>query len=238
MSILGSKILKIIFAASTTFLISTYTAHSISLENIGIKGGMIWIGNTTSNPDEPVAAPHPVNTVIGVSFPIRFTSYFSLAPELRYYGQLYGIEYGRPVPVELESDDSSFVVGLLLEPRAVFDIQLIESLTLAVYASPTFLFRIPTRSWGEVDRGEIVAYQFGMGRYFYPEAGFAVDWELPFQIGSESAESHNGAEIHLVLDLSVYFPLFHAWDEEGGKFHDQFMASGVLGLRFFLPSPT
>ena len=206
---------------------------------------MIWIGNEPANSDGKAAAPHPLSSIFGVSFPIRFTSYFSLSPELRYYGQRYGIEYGRPVPVEIEFANSAFVVGLLLEPRAIFDFQIIESVVLAAYVAPAFLFRIPATTWGEVDRDEIAAYQYGMGRFFYPEVGFTVDWELPFRVHSNQAprlsdgeisidKRNAGIEIHFLVDLNVYFPLFHAWEDEEPKFYDQLMASGVVGLRFYL----
>ncbi len=247
MTIRNITIAKVIFLVSTSFFLSTLAVYSISLESIDVKAGTIWIGNAPAGSDEKDVAPHPLTTIVGVSLPIRFTSYFSFSPELRYYGQLYGIEYGRTVPVEIEFADSAFVLGLLLEPRVSFDFRIIESLTLAAHASPAFLFRIPARTWGKADRGEIAAYQYGMGRFFYPEVGFSVDWELPFRIRPEKTQSPNeggfaedepGIEIHFLVDLNVYFPLFHLWDGEAQKFYDQLMVSGVVGLKFFLPQST
>ncbi len=207
----------------------------------------MWIGNAPADPEEKDAAPDPLTTVVGISFPIRFTGFFSISPELRYFGHPYGVEYGRPVPVEMEFRDWTWVFGLLLEPRAVFDFRITESLSMGGYISPSFLFRIPGRVWGEVNRGEIVAYHYGMGRFFYPQAGLTLSWKLPFDIRSEKAESLNegeftepepydGIAVHLVVDLSAYFPLFHAWDGEQLHFYDQLMSTGVVGLRFFLPS--
>ncbi len=231
-----------------SFLIPAVALHSINLESVDVKGGLIWIGNAPADPDGEDAAPNPLTTIIGVSLPVRFTSFFAVKPELRYYGLPYGVEYGRPVPVEMEFADWAWVLGILVEPRAVFDFQILKTLSLSAYASPTFLFRIPARTWGDADRGVIAAYQYGMGRFFYPEVGIVVDWELPFRTQSLEAESLNeneraenepykGIELHFVADLNVYFPLFHAWDEEGRKFYDQFMTSGAVGLRFFFPPP-
>ncbi len=234
---------KIIILTAIAFLTTAVAVYSINLESVDIKGGMMWIGNETGD-----AAPSPLTTIVGVSLPIRFASFFALEPELRYYGQPYGIEHGRPVPVEIEFAKWAWVLGFFLEPRAVFDFRIVDTLTLSPYISPTFLFRIPARNWGDADSGAIAAYQYGMGRFFYPEVGLIVDWELPFRIRSFQAESLNedgftemppyeGIEIHFVVDLNVYFPLFHAWDDEERKFYDQFMTSGVVGLRFFFPSP-
>jgi hypothetical protein len=225
-------------------VLSTPALFSINVESIDVKGGMIWIGNEEVVVND--AAADPLLTIVGVSVPIRFTSFFTLAPELRYYGLPYGIEYDRPVPIEIEFARWAFVLGFLLEPRAVFDFQLADNLSLAAYVSPTFLFRIPARIWDDADRGEIAAYQYGMGRFFYPEVGAVLDWELPFRIRSYQAESVNegdfeevaheeGTEVHLVVDLNVYLPLFHVWDDEERKFYDQLMVTGVVGLRFFLP---
>lgn len=233
--------------ATVFLLIPFFPAYAINLESIDVKGGMIWIGNAPVDDAEIDAAPDPLTTVVGVSLPVRFTSFFSLAPELRYYGLPYGVEYGRPVPVEIEFADWPWVMGFLLEPRALFDFKVAPTLSLAAYVSPTFLFRIPARTWGDVDRGEIAAYQYGKGRFFYPEIGLTVDWELPFHIRSGRAETLNegefdevepdeGIPIHLVADLNAYFPLFHAWDGESLRFYDQFMASGTVGLRFSLPA--
>ena len=243
MRIRSSCNFKIILLTSISFLIPALAVYSINLESVDIKGGMIWIGNETGD-----TAPSPLTTIIGVSLPIRFSGFFALEPELRYFGLPYGVEHGRPVPVEIEFADWAWVLGFFLEPRAVFDFQIIDTLTLSPYVSPTFLFRIPARRWGDADRGEIAAYQYGMGRFFYPEIGLIVDWELPFRINSPEAETLNegdfpeadpyeGIEIHFIADLNVYFPLFHTWDDEERQFYDQFMTSGVVGLRFFFPTP-
>ncbi len=228
-------------AITAVILLLPLSLHALALESIDVKGGLIWIGNA------PVAAPDPFLATTGVSVPIRFASFFLLAPELRYIGIPYAIEYGRPVPVEMEFMNSVFVLGFLLEPRALFDFQITDSFSLGAYLSPSFLIRIPGKVWDNGERAPIAAYQYGMGRFFYPEAGLTVDWKLPFSTRSAEAEAMNngeftdpppyeGIDIHLVVDLNAYFPLFHAWDGEGLPFYDQFMASGVVGLRFFLPN--
>jgi len=226
---------------------SLSAAHSIHLESIDVKAGMIFIGNSPVDVDEKDAAPSPLTSILGVSFPIRFTSFFSLAPELRYFGVPYGVEYGRPVPVEVEFAQWSWVMGFLLEPRAYFSFPVAESFSIGAYVSPTFLFRIPAKTWGGASPTLIAAYQYGKGRFFYPEVGITLDWRIPYQRRSEEAEALNdgkfkdiepygGIAIHLFVDLGVYFPLFHAWDGEGLRFYDQLMATGLVGLRFFLPT--
>jgi len=242
-----SKIAKSIYLAALIFFLFSPVLLSADLESIDVKGGVIWIGNEPVDAEGKDAAPHPLTTVVGVSLPIRFSTIFALVPELRYYGLPYGMEYGRAVPVEIEFASWPWVLGFLLEPRAVFDFRLADTLTISPYLSPTFLIRIPVPNRYSADIDEIAAYQYGMGRFFYPEAGVVLDWRLPFRNRSPLAESLNeegftgeppyeGIEIHFIVDLNAYFPVFHIWDGEERKFYDQFMASGAVGLRFLLPA--
>lgn len=237
---------KVICLTACIFLLPSVVLFSADIESIDVKGGVIWIGNEPADTEGKDAAPHPLATVVGVSLPIRFSSLFSLVPELRYYGLPYGMEYGRAVPVEIEFASWPWVLGFLLEPRAVFDFHLADTLTISPYASPTFLFRIPVPNRYSTDIEAIAAYHYGMGRFFYPEVGVVLDWELPFRNRSPLAETLNeegfneeppyeGIEIHFVVDVNAYFPVFHIWDGEERKFYDQFMASGAVGLRVFLP---
>ncbi len=216
--------------------------YSADLEGVTVKGGMIWIGNAPADADTPMA-PSPLTTVIGAAFPIRFSSVFLFVPELRYYGAPYGIENDRVVPVEEEFADWAWVMGLLVEPRAVLDFRIRRDLNIGLYASPTLLLRIPARRWGDVDGAAIAAYQYGDGRFFYPEVGFYFDWEFPFNIESAEAVAVNEGEfadpdtdtgpvLRLVFDFNAYFPLFHAWDGEGLPFYDQLMLSGTIGIKF------
>lgn len=224
-------------------LFAALLSYSLGLESFDIKSGMIWIGNAAVDPAGTDAAPSPLTTVVGISLPIRLSNIFLIAPELRYYGVPYGMEYGRAVPVEQEFADWAWVMGLLIEPRAVFDFPIQRWLSLGVYVSPTILVRIPARTWGAADTTAIASYLYDQTRYLYPEVGFYFDWRIPSNKRSIEAESLNEGEfekpegeegivINLVVDLGAYFPIFHIWDGENAPLWDQFMVSGTIGLKF------
>ena len=222
--------------------ISLLQLSAADLEGINAKGGLLWIGNAGED-----AAPNPLTTISGVSFPIRINDFFLFEPEARFFGYYYGMEYGRAVPVEKEFADWTFVIGMLLEPRAVFDFGVHPSLHIGGYAATALLARIPTRRWGNVNVGSIAGYQYQKMRFLYPEVGAYLDWRVPLKLASSEADAVNEGEfgdtggeppfrLQFLVDISVYFPLFHAWDGETAiPFYDQMMVSGTVGLRFFLP---
>jgi hypothetical protein len=231
--------LRTVSAVIILFVILSTPLFSADLESIDVKGGLLWIGNAGS-------APPPLTTITALSFPIRFNSYFLLVPEVRYFGLAYGMQSGRAVPVEEEYANWAFVMGLLLEPRAVFDFAVHPALNLGAYATTAFLARIPARRWGAPDVPAIAAYQYQKMRFFYPEFGVYLDWKVPLHVSSPEADAVNEGEfgrtggdepfkMQLLVDLNVYLPLFHAWDGEGSiGFYDQLMVSGTVGLRFYL----
>lgn len=221
--------------------------YAIEIEGVQVNGGMIWIGNAQIDSAVPVA-PSPLTTTAGVSLPIRFGTFFVLSPRISYYGVPYGVDAGRVVPVEIEYADWAYVMGFLIAPRAVFDLQVARTLNIGAYASPTLALRVPARAWGTVDRSTIASYHYGGGRFFYPETGFYIDWNVPLRSRSLEAETINEGDfeeeesaparsIHFVADFSAYFPLFHAWDGEGLPFWDQMMVTAMIGLRFAVGSP-
>lgn len=218
------------------FLASSLSA--INIESVDVSGGVIWIGNTGDN-----TAPSPITSTLAVSIPIRFASFLLMVPELGYFGIPYGIENNRTVPVEIEFKDSVFVASFLVSPRVLFAFNLGSSLMLGASISPAVVVRIPTLAWGEGEnqREQIVEYQHGSARFFYPEVGFMFDWAVPRRVDipeemGEAEESTDAGKsrVHLAVSVRGYLPVFHLWDGEDLPFHDQLMVSGSAVLRFFL----
>ena len=187
--------------------------------NVDINGGIIWIGNA-----EPEGAPSPLLNTLTVSLPIRFSNYFSFSPEFGFFGTQYGFSDGslKVVPLEREAPDAAWILSVLVEPFFTFDLNLSETISIGLLAAPVFLLRVPTVSWGEgtAQLGEITAYLYESGRFFYTAAGLSFSWA-----------AHEN--VSLIARVKSYLPVFHIWDNETYPFHDLMMISGTIGFRFF-----
>ena len=163
----------------------------------------------------------------GLTIPLRLNPYLLLLPSLEIYGTNYGFEPGdvKAVPVEIEYASGAWVMAFLLDTAVAFDISLSEQANFGIFAAPAFLFRLPLFPWPEEESSDLttrlVEYLYGSGRFFYPEVGIYFHYKL-FE------------SIALKIQARALFPLFHAWDEEGVEFHDQFVVLGSIGFRFLL----
>jgi hypothetical protein len=201
-------------------IISVSTFSDIGVRrSIDIHGGMIWIGNA-----EPEGAPSPLLNIISVSLPIRFSNYFSFSPEFGFFGTQYGFSDGslKVVPLEREAPDAGWILSVLVEPIFTFDLNLSDRISIGLLAAPVFLLRVPTVSWGEgsAQLGEITAYLYESGRFFYTTAGLSFSWA-----------AHEN--VSLIARVISYLPVFHIWDNESYPFYDMLMLSGTIGFRVF-----
>ncbi len=178
--------------------------------------GLLWMGNT-----EVESAPSPLITTVGASVPFPLPGRFGFAADLTLFGQPYLLtDEGRAVPAEIEYREV-LVLGMALNPYFTFDLFTSEKISLAVLASPSFIFRIPTIAWdsGGENRGDMASYLFGSGRYIFPALGVSGVWgwfpRLP-----------------ITFKLVSFFPLFHLWDGEGLPFRDQLMIQVSFGFLF------
>ncbi|HUX13689.1 MAG TPA: hypothetical protein VMW87_11720 [Spirochaetia bacterium] len=204
------------------------TAHCFALtfSDIEARGGSIWIGNgyTVDKNGNPVqwSDVSPLVGTLGVDLGIPISQNLSVRPAL----DLFGIQYaqtasGKVVPTQIETANAVLMIGALLSAPVSYTWDLNSSLSISAGASPSFLFRIPTLSYGTPDRSAITSYMYQSLRFFYPEVqgSLLYKFQKTFQFG---------------IALRGLFPIFHLWDGESMPIWDQMMVSGTLFLRFLL----
>lgn len=192
--------------------------NALSLSTVDVRSGILWLG---SSGDGQVVAPSPVLNVWGVSLPLSISSSFVLVPEIDFFGTQYQLYGSRAIPTEIEYRSSVWLLDVLVDPAVRYQIRLSKSLTWGLELSPAFIFHIPTVSWDLSSQqiGQITGYFYSRGRFFYPEVGTSLLYQLLPNIGLE-------------FRVRSFFPIFHLWDGEGLPFFDQLMIDGSIGLRF------
>jgi hypothetical protein len=208
------------------FLAAFSLAAQVKVESFDVRGGVCFVGNAEEN-----SAPSPLVNTAGIALPIRFTSFFSIAPELDFYLIPYGKPTGvdRPVPVEIEQRDRIQVLTLLFDPAFVFSGNVTDDVALGGSIHPGFFFRIPTLAYddGDLIRDEMTEYFYSYGRFFSPGVGVFVNWRIYDNFGFS-------------FRTRVFFPLSHAFDkDETGTdlsipFYDNLIVSATVGFRFLL----
>jgi hypothetical protein len=227
---------------------SAPVVFGLDLPGIDISGGPLWIGNgagiersyTDENGDtvrndnpatEPEGGPSPLLMAGGVGLPLEFTDLLSLEPELSFFGTQYqladqaatdGSTVPKAVPTEIEYAASLWVLTVMVNVPFRLTFHPVDKISLGGGIHTALLFRIPTLGWGgdDLDRASIAAYFYKKLRFYYPGAGFFLNWKFSERLGFH-------------FRLAALFPIFHLWDGENIKFYDQLMLLGRVGLRFY-----
>ncbi len=216
--------IRSIVAAAIWLFCATVPTFALTIGDIEARGGIIWIGNgyTVDKNGNPVqwSDVSPLVGTVGIGIGIPISQGLSARPAL----DLFGIQYaqttsGKVVPTQIETANAVLMIDALLSVPLTYTWNLNSSLSISAGASPSLLFRIPTLSYGNPDRGAITSYMYQSARFFYPEvqASLLYKFQKTFQFG---------------IALRGLFPIFHLWDGEGMPFWDQMMISGILFLRF------
>jgi hypothetical protein len=90
-----------------------------------------------------------------------------------------------------------------------------------------FFLRFPfelQNSGIQSDENSALAWFYGSGRFFYPETRFFLRW-------------HISDPVDLLVNLRVFYPVFHIWDGANQPFWDQLMVSTGVGFGIRLHSP-
>ncbi len=201
-------------------------AWALSVSDIEARGGLIWVGNgyTVDSSGQPVqfSDVSPLAGTVGIDFGIPLSSRLTWRPAL----DLFGIQYaetssGKVVPTQIESANAVLMLNALVSLPFLLTWDVGSSLSISAGISPSLLFRIPTLSYGNPDRGAITSYMYQSLRFLYPEiqASLLYEFQKTFQFG---------------ITLRGLYPIFHFWDGESVPFWDQMLVSGVLFLRFVL----
>jgi hypothetical protein len=203
------------------------TAPALSLTDIDANASILAIG---TYPPAGYGGPNPALTyLLGVSVPLRFTNIFFLEPGLELFGTYYEWTYdsATSVPTVYESAGSFFTLGVLISAQAGVSFPVSSAVSLGGSLGLDFLLRFPlefSNPLPESINGKQPAlnYFFGAGRFFYPETRLFMRWAMT-------------PAMAFLVNLRLFFPLFHAWDGLGQPFLDQFMGSAGVGIAFTLP---
>ena len=198
---------------------------AISLDEIDANASLMLIGSV---PPAGYGGPSPIVQLLGASLPISLSSWFVLEPMLELFGTDYEWTdtFATAVPAAVESGGGFFTLGTLISLHAGVRLPIAKAVSLGLSIGPDFLLRFPLEFFNNLPasvagRAPAQAYFFADGRFFYPESRLFFRWQF-----SES--------LVMVINLRVFYPLFHAWDGLGQPFIDQFMVSAGLGLGFRL----
>ena len=209
-----------------SFLCAPARASALSVTDIDVRLGLMWIGNAytvdSSGNAVQFSAVSPLTGTVGIDLGIPLSSSLTFRPGLDLFGiQYYETPGGKVVPTSIEAPNALLMIDALVSLPVVYTWNLGNSWSLSAGASPSLLFRIPFIPYGDPDVGAITAYMYKSLRFFYPEiqGSLLYDFQKRFQFG---------------ITLRGLAPIFHLWDGEGVAFWDQLMVSGILFLRFSL----
>jgi hypothetical protein len=203
--------------------VAAVAGYGFEIESLDFNAGLFWLGASS-----PEAAPSPLHWRVGAALPMSFTNLFLLAPELNVsWDNRFTLneEQTRAIPAELERADQVNFINIILDAHAMFRFDITESISAGPMAFPSFLFRIPIKSWGQAKEDKeykqtLVSYLWGKGRFFFLGAGGFFSWAFSEGVG-------------FVFQLKTRLPVFHIWDQEQLPFHDQMMVAGSIGLKFY-----
>ena len=219
-------------------VLSTGTLCALEIPSMQFHGGLLWLGNGLEE-----GGPSPLLRIAGGSMQMFFTRRFFLHPELGFYGTQYQLAADgvKAIPTEIEFANSVWFLSTVLDLQTGIDFQLSSSFSLGFMVFPSFVFRIPLRSWGtyaetsteedttdEATTGKstLSSYFYQKARFLYPGAGVYAVWRVFDRLG-------------IAIRIKGYIPLFHLWDGEvladGSRvpFYDQMVLTISGGIRYY-----
>jgi len=221
--------LSSVLAISVFIALPAISACALQVSDIEVRPALFWFGNgyTIDASGIPVqySDVSPVTGGAGIGVGLQFSPLLSLRPALDFFGIQYALVSinGAPkaVPTQIETANAVLILNALLSVPLTLTWTLDPQLQFSAGVSPSMLFRIPTIGYGSPDRGAIISYLYGEGRFFYPEVQTSILYRMSDQL-------------HAGFTLRALFPIFHLWDGEPVPFWDQMIFSGMLSLRFNL----
>ena len=137
--------------------------------------------------------------------------------ETQLFGTQYMYENNQAAPAPIEHADQLFLFTLTADINARFRFKINKRLTAGILFGPSFFFRIPGKSWGEINRDNVISYYYGEGRFFLSKAGAFL----------ESALYKN---INLIAKAGSYLPVYHWWETNALPFNDHLCIYGRIGI--------
>ncbi len=201
---------------------------SLSAIDFDVEGISVFVGKAVIlNGEESSvsAAPHPVETLVGVSFPMSIGPRLYLDPGLRFYGTTAAVvnkggKY-KLVPAPIEGNNRMWVLNIELRPEIGALFRLNDVICFGVTGAPVFTFRLPVFSYdsaAELGYPAIAAgYYLGAARFLGIYAGGSFCWDF-----SES--------FSLLIRVGTNLPVYRLWDGDEAAFYDQLIISPELGF--------
>jgi hypothetical protein len=195
-------------------------AVAVSVDEIDINVSPFHIIATA---DSGATGPSPIVQMIGASLPLRLGGPWFVEPILEFFGTYYLWTGSAAAPAAYETGTGFFTIGTLVSLQAGVSFPVSEQIELGGAIGLDFLLRFPFEFQNTVDTSSALSYFFDQGRFFYPETRFFFRWSFSEPIG-------------LLVNLRVFYPLFHAWDGSSLPFYDQLMATVGIGFAIRLPN--
>jgi hypothetical protein len=199
-------------------------ASSLAMSGLTIHAGTLLVWSEESLAPELHGGPNPaLSQLIGASLPVRFGVFF-----IEPFFELYGLEYeyinaeNRAIPTDDVTAAGFLVLGGIASLQAGLAFPVTGRLSLGASVGLDAVVRFPldlgpAASSTAAARELALAFFYDRGRFLFPETRLFLGWEI-----SEA--------FSLSLNVRAFYPLFHAWDEQGLGFLDQFMLSAGLGF--------
>jgi hypothetical protein len=202
----------------------TTPAAAIAITEIDANFSPITVIATSNAAAE---GPSPIVQLFGASMPVQIAGPFFIEPIVEFFGTYYLWTGSDAVPAAAETGTGFFTIATLISLHAGLSFPVSPEISLGGAIGLDFLLRFPFEfqnitSTNVADQGSGLGYFFAQGRFFYPETRAFLRW-------------HISEPIDLIVNLRVFYPLFHAWDGSTQPFYDQMIFSGGLGFAFRLP---
>ena len=188
-------------------------AQETGFQSIGVFHDTLWLANSDSD-----SAPSPILSVWGFSARIGIAEKWSIAPEIAFSSVEYLYRDDIAYPAEIEYADAVRTLNIIFSIPVAYRFDPVEDIAIYVNAGPTFSFKVPYRTFGDVSRGDVAGYFTKKGRFFHWETGAALEWNF--------IES-----LAFYVRTRLVLPMYRMWDGDNMPFYDGLMFGVGFGLR-------
>jgi hypothetical protein len=209
-----------VLAVALLMCLSAIPAVAVSVDEIDLNFSPFFLIATA---DSGAGAPSPITQLYGASLPLRLGGPWFVEPILELFGTYYLWTGTAAAPAAYESGTGFFTLGALVSLHGGVSFPVSREIELGGTLGLDFLLRFPMEFQNTVDTSPALGYFFDQGRFFYPETRFFLRW-------------HIIEPLDLLVNIRVFYPLFHAWDGSTLPFYDQLMASAGVGFGVRLPA--
>ncbi|MEM5947207.1 hypothetical protein WKV44_01495 [Spirochaetia bacterium 38H-sp] len=161
------------------------------------------------------AAPSPVNHTPGIEIFLHITDNISFHPALALSWGEFLMSANKAAPAEIEAANAALLLSIILRPYIGYHIDINSILSFDGFFSPTLIFKLPIKSYGQDPSGELLSYYYGGFRLIYPELSLRISWKIT-------------EHMSIMVGETTRIPLFRLWDSY--PFYDELGLFLHLGL--------